>query len=75
VDSGTLKVYQYAGAAGRTSGSQSASATFALSPADTNPQGIADRPPADTPLTPPAARRGDGADGGRRFRQLAAPVG
>jgi hypothetical protein len=47
VDSGTLKVYDYAGAAGRTSGSQTAAATFALASGDTNPQGIADPPPAD----------------------------
>jgi sugar lactone lactonase YvrE len=46
VDSGTLKVYDYANAAGRTSGSQSASSTFALNPYDTNPQGLADPPPA-----------------------------
>jgi hypothetical protein len=46
VDSGTLKVYQYLGAAGRTSGSQNASATFALTAGDTNPQGIADPPSA-----------------------------
>jgi hypothetical protein len=51
VDSGTLKVYDYAGAASRTSGSQSASATFALAAGDTNPQGIAD-PPPDVLLTP-----------------------
>jgi sugar lactone lactonase YvrE len=51
VDSGTLKVYQYVGAAGRTSGSQNAAATFALNPYDTNPQGIADPPPADTLLS------------------------
>jgi hypothetical protein len=49
VDSGTLKVYDYAAAAGRTSGSQNAAATFALAPGDTNPQGIAD-PPAAAPL-------------------------
>jgi hypothetical protein len=55
VDSGTLKVYDYAGAAGRTSGSQSAAASFALNPYDTNPQGIADPPPANTLLTPAAA--------------------
>jgi hypothetical protein len=54
VDSGTLKVYQYTAAAGRTSGSQNAAATFALSPSDTNPQGIAD-PPPDTLLTPTTA--------------------
>jgi sugar lactone lactonase YvrE len=55
VDSGTLKVYQYVGAASRTSGTQNAAATFALNPYDTNPQGIADPPPADTLLTPAAA--------------------
>jgi hypothetical protein len=58
VDSSTLKVYQYAGAASRTSGSQNAAATFALNPYDTDPQGIADPPPADmllTSETPPAA--------------------
>jgi hypothetical protein len=32
VDNGTDKVYQYVGAAGRTSGSQNASASFALNP-------------------------------------------
>jgi DNA-binding beta-propeller fold protein YncE len=46
VDSGTLRVYQYIGAASRTSGSQNAGATFALGAGDTNPQGIADPPPA-----------------------------
>src|SRR4029077_21168473 len=46
VDSVALKVFQYAGAATRTSGSQNAAATFALAPGDTNPQGIADPPPA-----------------------------
>jgi hypothetical protein len=50
VDNGTDKVYQYAGAASRTSGSQSAAATFALAPGDTNPQGIADPPPASLAL-------------------------
>src|SRR5207302_10586373 len=44
VDNGTHKVYQYTGAASRTSGSQNASATFALAPGNTNPQGIADPP-------------------------------
>ncbi len=54
MDNGTDKVYQYAAAAGRTSGSQNASATFALASGNTNPQGIADPPPAFlmTPLTP-----------------------
>jgi len=51
VDSGTLKVYQYTAAASRTSGIQNASATFALNPYDTDPQGIADPPPADMLLT------------------------
>jgi hypothetical protein len=50
VDNGTLKVYDYAGAASRTSGSQSAAATFALAAGDTNPQGIADPPPANVAL-------------------------
>lgn len=47
VDNVTLKVYQYIAAAGRTSGSQAAAATFALAPGNTNPQGIADPPAAD----------------------------
>jgi hypothetical protein len=51
VDSGTLKVYQYVGAAGRTAGNQTAAATFALAAGDTNPQGIADPPPADLLLS------------------------
>jgi hypothetical protein len=55
VDSGTDKVYQYVGAASRTSGSQNAAATFALAAGNTNPQGIADPPTADMPLTPAAA--------------------
>src|SRR5262249_26197149 len=55
VDSGTLKVYQYAAAAGRTSGSQTAAATFALNPSDTNPQGIADPPPAATAPAAPSS--------------------
>jgi hypothetical protein len=58
VDSGTDKVYQYIGAAGRTSGSQNAAATFALAGGNTNPQGIADPPPADMMLTQAPARAG-----------------
>jgi hypothetical protein len=57
VDNGTDKVYQYVGAASRTSGSQNAAAIFALNPYDTNPQGIADPPPAgmaQTLLSEPA---------------------
>jgi DNA-binding beta-propeller fold protein YncE len=46
VDSGTKKVYQYTAAASRTSGSQSAAASFALAANNTNPQGIADPPTA-----------------------------
>jgi hypothetical protein len=46
VDNGTDKVYHYVGAASRTSGSQNAAATFALAAGNTNPQGIADPPPA-----------------------------
>jgi hypothetical protein len=44
VDSGTDRVYQYTAAATRTGGSQSAAASFALAPGNTNPQGIADPP-------------------------------
>jgi hypothetical protein len=55
VDSGTLKVYDYTAAASRTSGSQSAAATFVLAAGDTSPQGIADPPPAGLLLTPAAA--------------------
>ncbi|MFO0810864.1 MAG: Calx-beta domain-containing protein [Gemmataceae bacterium] len=52
VDNVSLKVYQYTGAATRTSGSQSASAKFALAAGNTNPQDIAD-PPAPEMLLPP----------------------
>jgi hypothetical protein len=58
VDNGTDRVYQYTGAASRTSGGQNAAATFALAPGDTNPQGIADPPPLDMLLTPAASRYG-----------------
>jgi streptogramin lyase len=51
VDNVTLQVYQYVAAADRISGSQNADATFALNPYDTNPQGIADPPPADMLVT------------------------
>jgi hypothetical protein len=58
VDNGTKKVYQYTAAASRTSGSQSAAASFALAANNSNPQGIADPPVAGdvvastfTPLT------------------------
>jgi hypothetical protein len=46
VDNGTNKVYQYTAAASRTTGSQSAAASFALAANNTNPQGIADPPTA-----------------------------
>jgi DNA-binding beta-propeller fold protein YncE len=52
VDNGTNKVYDYAGAASRTSGSQSAASSFALAANNTNPQGIAD-PPAGCTLSSP----------------------
>lgn len=45
VDSTTDSVYQYSGAASRTSGSQSADSEFALAAENSNPQGIADPPP------------------------------
>jgi hypothetical protein len=44
VDSATDRVYQYVGAASRTSGSQSAATSFPLAAGNTNPQGIADPP-------------------------------
>jgi sugar lactone lactonase YvrE len=46
VDNGTDRVYQYDNAASRTSGSQSASTSFALAAGNTNPQGLADPPGA-----------------------------
>jgi hypothetical protein len=56
VDSGTLKVYDYAGAASLTTGSQNAASTFALAAGDTNPQGIADPPPSADVVPTPADR-------------------
>lgn len=47
VDNATDRVYQFADARSRTSGSQSAASTFDLAAGNTNPQGIAD-PPAPT---------------------------
>jgi hypothetical protein len=55
VDSGTKKVYQYIGAAGLTSGSQNAAASFALAANNTNPQGVADPPPSATQQVSPSA--------------------
>ncbi len=52
VDSGTDRLYQYAGATSRSSGSQAASTSLALATADKNPQGIAlvHGPSAEAPL-------------------------
>ena len=46
VDNTTDRVYQFDNATSRTSGSQSASTSFALAAGNTNPQGIADPPVA-----------------------------
>jgi subtilisin family serine protease len=56
VDNGTDRVYQYDNAAGRTSGSQSASTSFALAAGNSNPQGIAD-PPAVGVASQPVAKK------------------
>lgn len=48
VDNGSDRVYEYTNARSRNSGSQSAAASFALSARNTNPQGIADPPVADS---------------------------
>lgn len=59
VDNGTDRIYQYDGAASRTSGSQSASTSFALTAGNTNPQGIADPPPTHAkpkPMPSPRSR-------------------
>jgi len=48
VDNGSDRVYEYTNARSRNSGSQSAAASFALSAGNTNPQGIADPPVADS---------------------------
>ncbi|MCI0464690.1 MAG: hypothetical protein L0Z62_47815 [Gemmataceae bacterium] len=47
VDNATDRVYQFDGAMSLVSGSQSASASFALAAGNTNPQGIADPPPPE----------------------------
>ncbi|MFO0979248.1 MAG: hypothetical protein U0996_22760 [Planctomycetaceae bacterium] len=44
VDSGTRKIYQYNAAASRTSGTQTAAASYPLAAGNTNPQDIADPP-------------------------------
>jgi glucose/arabinose dehydrogenase len=64
VDNGTDKVYQYIGAASRTSGSQNAGAMFALASGNSNPQGIADPPPQSMiPQTPMATSQRVPAEG------------
>ena len=45
VDADTDSVYQYTNGRGFTSGTQTATKTFALASGNTNPQGIADPPP------------------------------
>ena len=64
VDSGTDRVYQYAGGKAWTSGTRSASATFNLAAGNTNPQGIADPPaPGGAVLAMPVeVAANDGAD-------------
>jgi hypothetical protein len=63
VDNGTDRVYQYDNAASRTSGSQSASTSFALAAGNTNPQGIADPPAAGaSSAVQPSKRRPSQAD-------------
>jgi hypothetical protein len=62
VDSATDRIYQYAAAAARTSGSQSAAMSFPLAPGNTNPQGIAD---------PPTGAPGSSLDGAAAKRQAA----
>lgn len=47
VDSGTDSVYSYNSATARTSGNQSAAGVFKLVAGNSNPQGIADPPPAE----------------------------
>ncbi|QEH38910.1 FG-GAP repeat protein [Aquisphaera giovannonii] len=69
VDSGTDRVYQFDNARGRTSGSQSPSASFALAAGNANPQGIAD-PPAGPGATPHAA-----IPGSRKARPFAGGAG
>lgn len=49
IDSTDDAIYEYSGAASRTSGSQAAGAVFNLAAGNTNPQGIADPPPAFGP--------------------------
>lgn len=52
VDNGTDRIYQYNQATSAISGSRSADASFALHASNTNPQGLADPPPALKTLVP-----------------------
>lgn len=74
VDNGTDMVYQYIGAASRTSGSQNAGATFALASGDTNPQGIADPPTADMLLTSAAVSSSSSSQGAIVPSSTSAPL-
>ncbi len=57
VDNGADRVYQYDNAAGVTSGSLTASLSFALAPGNTNPQDIADPPVASASAKPSLRRK------------------
>jgi hypothetical protein len=60
VDSGAPMVCQYLGASSRTSGSQSAGASFALTNGNTKPQDVADPPVGvGVPLNPSRSDAGD----------------
>lgn len=74
VDSSTDKIYQYNGAASRTSGSQAAAATFTLAPGNGVPTGIADPPPAGAmvPIERAPVAEPSGAKHERRERHAAA---
>ncbi|HUG89745.1 MAG TPA: FG-GAP-like repeat-containing protein, partial [Planctomycetaceae bacterium] len=73
VDATADSVFQYTAAAGRTSGSQSAAASFSLAAGNSNPQGIADPPP------PGAMTALSGQDAAAEFDRdtglVAAPTG
>lgn len=64
VDNATDRIYQYDAAVSRTSGSQTPSTSFALAAGNTNPQGIADPPPASASLSDAsvAATESEGTD-------------
>jgi hypothetical protein len=78
VDSSDDRVYQYAGAASRTSGSQNAASSFALAAGNSNPQGIAD-PPQPKALQPTTrvdvrSESHDSAAFGRAASSIALPA-